>query len=172
MGTKNIIGNLTVDGNLAVNDELTVNGSKVITENSSAEQLPDHAHNYAGSSSAGGSATSAVKLDTTTAGSATQPIYFTDGKPTACTYTLEKSVPSDAKFTDTTYSNATTSAAGLMSAADKTKLDGIGNGTITLVDSNGNTIGSFSLNQSSNATITIPSGSTNVVYASLGNEIY
>lgn len=31
----------------------------------------------------------------------------------------------DPKLTDTTYSNATTSAAGLMSATDKTKLDGI-----------------------------------------------
>lgn len=60
-----------------------------------------HTHPYAGSSSAGGSANSAVKLDTTTAGSATQPVYFKDGKPTACTYTLGKSVPSDAKFTDT-----------------------------------------------------------------------
>lgn len=60
-----------------------------------------HTHNYAGSSSAGGSATSAVKLDTSTAGSATQPVYFKDGKPTACTYTLGKSVPADAKFTDT-----------------------------------------------------------------------
>lgn len=60
---------------------------------------------YAGSSSVGGSAISAVKLDTTTAGSATQPVYFANGKPTACTYTLSKSVPSDAKFTDTTYSS-------------------------------------------------------------------
>ena len=32
------------------------------------------------------------------------------------------------KYTDTTYSNATTSAAGLMSAADKTKLNGIATG--------------------------------------------
>lgn len=31
MGTKNIIGNLTVDGSVAVSDELTVNGHKVIT---------------------------------------------------------------------------------------------------------------------------------------------
>ena len=31
------------------------------------------------------------------------------------------------KFTDTTYENATTDTAGLMSAADKTKLDGLGN---------------------------------------------
>ncbi len=63
-----------------------------------------HTHNYAGSSSAGGSATSAVKLDSS-AGSATQPVYFSSGKPAACTYTLGKSVPSDAKFTDTTYTS-------------------------------------------------------------------
>ena len=43
-------------------------------------------------------------------------------------FTIGKSVPSDAKFTDTTYSAATTSAAGLMSAADKTKLNGIATG--------------------------------------------
>lgn len=42
------------------------------------------------------------------AGSATQPIYIAnDGTPTATTYSLAKSVPSDAKFTDTTYSNGT-----------------------------------------------------------------
>lgn len=69
---------------------------------------------YAGSSSAGGSATSAVKLDTATAGSATQPVYFSGGKPVATTYTLGASVPSGAKFTDTTYSIASPSAAGLV----------------------------------------------------------
>lgn len=71
-----------------------------------------------------GNASTATAL-TTSAGSATQPVYFSSGKPVACTYTLSKSVPSDAKFTDTTYSAATTSAAGLMSAADKSKLDAI-----------------------------------------------
>ena len=60
-----------------------------------------HTHNYAGSSSVGGSANSAVKLDTSTAGSATQPVYFSGGKPVACSYTLGKSVPSNAVFTDT-----------------------------------------------------------------------
>ena len=60
-----------------------------------------HTHSYAGASSAGGSATSAVKLDTATAGSATQPCYFSGGKPVACSYTLGKSVPSNAVFTDT-----------------------------------------------------------------------
>ena len=47
-----------------------------------------------------GNASSATKL-TTSAGSATQPVYFSDGKPVATTYTLGKSVPSDAVFTDT-----------------------------------------------------------------------
>ena len=52
--------------------------------------------------------TTATKLATSN-GSETQPVYFSDGKPVACTYTLEKSVPSDAKFTDnnTTYTFAT-----------------------------------------------------------------
>lgn len=132
----------------------------------------NHAHSYAGSASAGGSATSAVKLDTAMAGSATKPVYFSGGKPVACTYELKKTVPADAVFTDhtygaatasvlglvkigsnltiasgllsltkanvtaalgytppttnTTYDNATQRAAGLMSAADKKKLDGIG----------------------------------------------
>lgn len=132
----------------------------------------NHAHSYAGSASAGDSATSAVKLDTAMAGSATKPVYFSGGKPVACTYELKKTVPADAVFTDhtygaatasvlglvkigsnltiasgllsltkanvtaalgytppttnTTYDNATQRAAGLMSAADKKKLDGIG----------------------------------------------
>ena len=47
-----------------------------------------------------GTIVNADKL-TTNAGSATQPVYFADGVPKATTYTLGKSVPSDAKFTDT-----------------------------------------------------------------------
>ena len=38
---------------------------------------------------------------TSSAGSSTQPVYFSGGKPVACTYTLGKSVPSNAVFTDT-----------------------------------------------------------------------
>ena len=45
--------------------------------------------------------TTATKLGSTTVGSATQPIYLNNGVATACTYTLGKSVPSDAVFTDT-----------------------------------------------------------------------
>ena len=43
-------------------------------------------------------------------------------------HTVNADVPSGAKFTDTTYSNATTSTAGLMSSSDKSKLDGIAAG--------------------------------------------
>lgn len=61
-----------------------------------------------------GSASSAAAL-TSNAGSSTQPVYFSGGKPVACSYTLGKSVPADALFTDHTYENmkgATSSAAG------------------------------------------------------------
>ena len=64
-----------------------------------------------------GNAATATKLGASSVGSATQPIYLNGGTPTACTYTLGKSVPSNAVFTDTTYSVATASADGLMSAA-------------------------------------------------------
>ncbi len=47
-----------------------------------------------------GSAGSADKLSNS-AGSATQPVYFSNGKPAACSYTLGKSVPSNAVFTNT-----------------------------------------------------------------------
>lgn len=40
-------------------------------------------------------------------------------------FTIAKSVPANAKFTDTTYTAVTTSKDGLMAAADKTKLDSI-----------------------------------------------
>ncbi|BCK00854.1 hypothetical protein [Anaerocolumna chitinilytica] len=43
-------------------------------------------------------------------------------------HTVESNVPVDAKFTDTTYGNATTTAAGLMSSTDKVKLNGVAEG--------------------------------------------
>ena len=48
-------------------------------------------------------AASASKLSNTSAiGSATKPVYFNaNGVPVAGTYEIKKSVPSDAKFTDT-----------------------------------------------------------------------
>lgn len=137
-------------------------------------------HKYAGSSSDGGSATSAVKLTTST-GSATQPVYFSDGNPVKCTYTLGKSVPSNAVFTDTTYSAATTTTTGLMSAADKTKLDGIATGankyTYTLPAASSSALGGVKigytasgknypvqLNSSNQMYVNVPWTDTNTTY--------
>lgn len=98
-----------------------------------AKAASSHTHSYAGSSSVGGAATSANKLNTN-AGSAIQPVYFANGIPVATTYTLGKSVPSNAVFTDTTYGAATTSANGLMSSSDKSKLDGMVMATVSEVE--------------------------------------
>ena len=84
-----------------------------IDEIAGSKANSSHTHNYAGSSSAGGAATSANKLNTD-AGSATNPVYFANGIPVKTTYTLGASVPSGAKFTDTVYTlpAATSSALG------------------------------------------------------------
>lgn len=67
-------------------------------------------------------ATTATKLSSN-AGSNTHPVYFSGGKPVVIGYTIAKSVPADAKFTDTTYGVASSTTNGLMSSTDKTKLD-------------------------------------------------
>lgn len=73
----------------------------------------------------------------TAVGSATKPVYVAaDGKAAAISHSINSDVPANAKFTDTTYSDATQSAHGLMTAADKKKLDGIAAGaTNVAVDS-------------------------------------
>ena len=108
-GSVTGVGNFDGSGNIAIN----------VSTN--------HDHKYAGASTAGGSANSAAKLDSS-AGSATRPVYFSEGKPVECTYTVEKSVPSNAVFTDTTYGVSTESSNGLMTAEDKKKLNGIATG--------------------------------------------
>ena len=87
-----------------------------------------------------GNANTATKL-TTSAGSGTQPIYFSDGKPVATTYALNKTVPSDAKFTDTTYSAGTgmsLSGTTFSNAGVRSIATGGTNGTIS-VNTNGTT---------------------------------
>lgn len=80
-----------------------------ITVNSTTYDLAVSAANVSGTVA---NATTATKLGTANKGSATQPIYLSAGAPTACTYSLAKSVPADAKFTDTTYSNFVKSGSG------------------------------------------------------------
>lgn len=62
----------------------------------------------------------------TAVGSATKPVYVAaNGVATPISHSINSDVPANAKFTDTTYNDATQSAHGLMTAADKKKLDGM-----------------------------------------------
>lgn len=62
----------------------------------------------------------------TAVGSATKPVYIAaNGAATPISHSVNADVPANAKFTDTTYNDATQSAHGLMTAADKKKLDGM-----------------------------------------------
>ena len=62
----------------------------------------------------------------TAVGSATKPVYVAaNGVATPISHSINSDVPANAKFTDTTYSDATQSTHGLMTAADKKKLDGM-----------------------------------------------
>jgi hypothetical protein len=69
---------------------------------------------YARTAGTADTATTATKVGSSSVGSATQPMYLDNGTPTACTYTLGKSVPSNAVFSDTT--TGTTYAAGSVPA--------------------------------------------------------
>lgn len=71
--------------------------------------------------------TTAVTHSANTAvGSATKPVYVAaNGVATAISHSINSDVPANAKFTDTTYNDATQSTHGLMTAADKKKLDGL-----------------------------------------------
>lgn len=94
---------------------------------------------YATRATSAGSATSADKAeclydpdsgDPLTVGNQTQPIWFNNGAPVQCTYSLGKSVPSDAVFTDTWKANSSSSegyvASGSGQANKVWKTDGSG----------------------------------------------
>ena len=65
-------------------------------------------------------------VDNTT--DANKSVAYASNAGTVNNHTVESDVPADAVFTDTIYSDATTSVAGLMSTTDKTKLNGIASG--------------------------------------------
>ena len=83
-------------------------GSAAFTD-SNEYATAGHTHKYAGSDSVGGPATSANKLNTD-AGSDVNPIYFSNGIPVTCTYSLNKTVPSNAIFTDENVTQTVTTA--------------------------------------------------------------
>lgn len=60
----------------------------------------------------------------TAVGSTTKPVYVaSNGVATPISHSINSDVPANAKFTDTTYSDVTQATHGLMTAADKKKLD-------------------------------------------------
>ena len=52
---------------------------------------------------------------------------------------MKSDVPANAKFTDTTYNDATTTSSGLMSASDKTTIENLKNGAVTGIKGNAET---------------------------------
>lgn len=167
-GTNNGTLKLTVDG--TATDNIAVKGLGTAAYTSSdAYATSGHTHNYAGSSSAGGAATSANKLNTD-AGSATQPVYFENGVPKATTYTLGKSVPSSAVFTDTHY--ASSNVVGGTSATSNTT-SALTNGNVYLNSvENGVVTSSHKISGSGATTVTTDANGNIVISSTDNNTVY
>lgn len=75
----------------------------------------NHTHSYAGSSSAGGAATSANKLNTS-AGNASQPVYFSNGVPVAAT-AYANAITQGIKVDDTRNDNPAPNSAAFTKSA-------------------------------------------------------
>lgn len=158
------VGSGTTNGTISVNTggtttDIAVKGLGSAAYTASSAYAPaSHTHNYAGSSTPGGPAYSANKLNTSTGdveapvyfsggipvactpyskasvsyagtaghlglstiGGTTTPIYLNNGSPTALKYTIAKSVPADAVFTDTDTKNT----AGATNTTSKIYLTG------------------------------------------------
>ena len=76
------LSKVTVDSALSTTSTNPVQ-NKVINNALASKSDITHTHSYAGSSTSGGAATSANKLNTN-AGNTSTPVYFTNGVPTAC----------------------------------------------------------------------------------------
>ena len=123
---------------------------------------------YATSAGSATSATTATALSSS-AGSATQPVYFSNGKPVACgynftNYALTSQIPSVGNGTVTIKQAGTTKGTFTMNQSGNTTIEltdnnttyTVGSGTITM-QKNGVGIGSFNVNQTGGTTINVPS---------------
>lgn len=99
-----------------------------ITPSSIGAATSGHTHNYAGSASSGGAATSANKLNTN-AGSAIRPVYFSNGIPVQCDGTLANSISGNAATASKLQTACTITLAG--SITGSAAFDGSNNITIT-----------------------------------------
>lgn len=116
--------------------------------------------------------TVATKVGTSTVGSATQPVYLSGGAPSVCTYSLNKTVPSDAVFTDTHHTAKNVVSNSANATANKAATNG--NVHINLVENNtcrsGIKIvgsGATTVSSDANGNITILSNDTNTTYVAM-----
>lgn len=140
-GTLGYIGMNAVNGGLMrwsadTNSQYTVldtgNYKTHITPANIGAAISSHTHYYAGSSSVGGAANSAVKATQDSAGQQINATYIKGLSVSGKTITYTKGDGTTGTITtqdtNTTYSAATTSANGLMTSAMVTKLNGIAEG--------------------------------------------
>lgn len=156
------------------------NAQTYAEEQAAAVQANVNALKYAGSSSVGGPATSAIKADSADtlnadAGSVTNPVYFANGIPVKTTYTLGKSVPSNAVFTDT-HHQAFLRAGSNTSTSNATTTNG--NTYINIIENDARRSGvkitgsgATSVKSDANGVITISSTDTNTTYEAAGSAL-
>lgn len=182
------VGSGTTNGTISVNAGGTTTdiavkglGSSAYTD-SSAYAPASHSHSYAGSSSAGGPATSANKLNTNAGGTMT-PVYFDNGIPVACTpysnasvkYAISAGTASTANsvawdnVSDKPSFSTVATSGSYNDLSNKPTIPSVGNGTVTITQ-NGVSKGSFTLNQSGNATIALTDTDTNTTYSAISPE--
>ncbi|MCM1418898.1 MAG: hypothetical protein NC084_11850 [Bacteroides sp.] len=112
-------------------ERISVNGSEIAPVNKTVDiPIPKAAEYGAATQSSPGlmSAADKKKLDGIASGAQVNPTSLPANGGNAATvngHSVNADVPANARFTDTTYGLATTEKDGLMSAADKAKLDGI-----------------------------------------------
>ena len=135
-------------------------------------------HTYAGSSTAGGPADSANKLNTD-AGSTTQPVYFSGGVPVKTTYTLSKSVPSNAVFTDTNTHYTSKNVVGSATATSNTTsaltngnvyINSVENGAVTSAHKISGS-GATKVTTDTSGNIVISSTDNNTTYSAAGSSL-
>lgn len=154
-GTKATVADLPVDSSAKVGDvwHVTADDSEYVciaeADTTSVPATDAQWEELGGVVDLSAYALSADVIQRVTSAEGEVPKFKADGTVESTGFTLGCSVPSTAVFTDTTYAPATTAEAGLMSAADKIKLDEVDtageenviesisvNGTTLTVDAN------------------------------------
>ena len=105
-------GIISVDGNAI--DSIVSSGGYVTSSYVSSATVASAGEAMTAASCTGNAATAtsatnagtATKIGTATVGGTTQPVYVSSGTIVSCTYSLGKSVPADAKFTDTVFDDS------------------------------------------------------------------